>query len=431
MKKTVIFLVLLFSYSASLLAQTPQNTEARQKLIDTLQKIYKKPAYERLHLIRSLYQKNMKPDLADNLKQILIFEQIDHNLMFRNYDTMQVYYKELAKIETKYKPNISNLEFERIDAQEWILSQADSQQAIFFNEAHQSSHHRYFVYQNLQKLYDKGFRYLAIEWMYDSLVNEKAYPIYEKNIPYINEIVAGELRREAKRIGYTLIPYDHSNTPDSSFVDYDIKVANSLDQREWNQAINLKKQVFDKDSKAKLVLLGGYDHISETASGTWNPMASYFKQITHINPLTIYQAHDDGWDKATYRAMYDTNVSEDLKGKVIAFKQTNEHIWTTRNVDMMVFHPDYYAKSEPDFLYFGGKRKKVKINTKGVKKHQLLAVQAHLIEEGTDALFLDQVEINVSKKADYYLFLGKGKYKISFMNQEGKIVRKYIQKVNE
>ena len=65
----------------------------------------------------------------------------------------------------------------------YILNRADKERIIIINEAHTQAMHRVFTTSLLQGLYDKGFRYLALEALSeDSLLNIRKYTdIHQKS----------------------------------------------------------------------------------------------------------------------------------------------------------------------------------------------------------------------------------------------------------
>ncbi|WP_129366470.1 hypothetical protein [Lutibacter sp. HS1-25] len=160
-----------------------------------------------------------------------------------------------------------------------------NEQIFMLNENHWYPNHRILATKLLAPLKENGYTYLAIEALsqgQDSLlISDKNTKIEgAKNYPtkntgyYTREPYFGNYIREALRLGYKLIGYEYEGVGD----------------REVVQANNIKK-ILDNDSNAKIVVYAGLDHIYEDSSGRGRRMASYFKEFTGINPLTVDQTH--------------------------------------------------------------------------------------------------------------------------------------------
>ena len=94
---------------------------------------------------------------------------------------------------------------------------------------------------------------------------------------YSNEPLFGEILREARRLGYTLVPYEAIG-------------ATSQDARETGQATNLRDRIFRDHPDARVLVHAGYSHIDESGTlGGAKPMAVRFRELTGIDPLTVDQ----------------------------------------------------------------------------------------------------------------------------------------------
>ncbi len=148
------------------------------------------------------------------------------------------------------------------------------EKVVMLNESHWSPKHRILAFQLLDILKQNEFNYLAIEAIdtkKDSVLNLMKFP--SKNTGYYTrEPYFGHLLRKAKKLGFQIVAYDYSD---------------NNEDRELAQAINLKK-ILDNNSKAKLFVYAGIDHILES-NPTKKRMAEYFKEISGINPLTFSQ----------------------------------------------------------------------------------------------------------------------------------------------
>lgn len=157
---------------------------------------------------------------------------------------------------------------------------------VMVNENHFYPAHRSFMLDLLPRLRAEGYTYLALEALgapADSLLNlADGFPVINTGF-YTREQTYGNLLRAAKKLGYQFVAYENDN---------------NKKEREQGQAENLYRKTLGKDKDAKVVVIAGIDHILEqpTASGKkW--MATLFKELYHINPLTISQTHLNSYRK--------------------------------------------------------------------------------------------------------------------------------------
>lgn len=193
----------------------------------------------------------------------------------------------LKKIRTV--PAIDLMQIQAIPATDFIVERAKKSQVVMINEAHHMPQTRALTIQLLKPLFDQGYRYLAAE-SFSSVgiaeANQKKYPDQTSGF-YTAEPVFGEMIREAKRIGFHLVAYEHEDQ-----CDYTKDPNRCQDQREKGQSQNLIDRILKKDPSAKFIVHAGYGHISEMGSFDtfrWKPMALYFSELSGINPLTIDQ----------------------------------------------------------------------------------------------------------------------------------------------
>lgn len=169
----------------------------------------------------------------------------------------------------------SIINFKPVNAYEFILERTIDRQIVMINEAHHVAQHRILTYGLLQRLWDQGFRYFAVE----TASNGSEYSLSENALSqrfgyYTNEPIFSKLILYAKGLGFKLVSYDYSESG----------LTRSIQERESAGLNNIKKKVFDKDPKAKVVFHVGYAHINEQA---W--LASYLKKELDLDPLTIDQ----------------------------------------------------------------------------------------------------------------------------------------------
>ncbi|MEJ5993787.1 hypothetical protein WG904_05075 [Pedobacter sp. Du54] len=213
--------------------------------------------------------------------------ELQMQLTFSSFLGNNPFYEKLIhQIEGSFKPNDSivsiikkNLVVE--DAMlDTIIAKAKLTNVVMINENHFYPNHRSFILAILPKLRSVGYTHLALEALsapYDSLLNEPgAYPTLKTGF-YTREQTYGNLLREAKALGFRFVAYENENT--------------SKD-RELGQAENLYGKTIGVNEQAKVVVIAGIDHILEDPTSTGRKwMAARFKELYHINPLTISQTH--------------------------------------------------------------------------------------------------------------------------------------------
>jgi len=171
-----------------------------------------------------------------------------------------------------------------------VVRLAESRQVVMVNEAHHVPQTRWLTLQLLKPLYDRGFRYLAAETFNASSMkraNRLGIPTLGVGF-YAVEPVFGAVIREAKRLGFTLVAYEHEGRCDDT-----VDPVGCQNQREEGEAKNLIERILKKNPSAKILIHAGYGHISKLG-GTevafpWKPMARYFRERTGIDPLSVDQ----------------------------------------------------------------------------------------------------------------------------------------------
>jgi hypothetical protein len=155
-----------------------------------------------------------------------------------------------------------------------ILNIASNSSLMMFNENHFEVKHRKLIKYLLKDFYDLGYRYLALEALFENnkLLNDRKYPLQKSGF-YTQEPEMADLIREAIKLGFYVFGYD-------SF---------GKGNRELNQAQNIYNISFGIDSTAKVLVLGGHNHIYEKEIQNKKWMAFYLKNNYGINPVTFSQ----------------------------------------------------------------------------------------------------------------------------------------------
>lgn len=189
--------------------------------------------------------------------------------------------------------------FKPVFAEKFILSKYANSDFLLFNEAHHLAQTRAFVRDILPKLYEKGFRYLALETLdtqLDTSINRRGYAIQESGF-YTPEPVYGQLVRTALKLGFKIIAYEDTvscNKPDAY---------SCINQRDLNEAKNIIS-FLQKVPKGKTVVFAGYAHILKSSTDSFVSMAQNLKKLTGITPISIDQTllHDK------FNSNYETGV---------------------------------------------------------------------------------------------------------------------------
>ncbi|RUO44716.1 hypothetical protein [Idiomarina aquatica] len=160
------------------------------------------------------------------------------------------------------------------NARSALANEAEKYQIVMINEAHHVPQHRVFTHRLLDDLWQRGYRYLALEALSENAEHEldKGY-VSEKTGFYTAEPIFANLVLHAKRLGFQLVSYDYGSD-----------VSGDTEAREKAAVNNLRDKVFNQEPEAKVVIHVGYSHIDESA---W--LAHYIKASLNSDPLTINQ----------------------------------------------------------------------------------------------------------------------------------------------
>ena len=308
-----------------------------------------------------------------------------------------------------------------VDAGDYIISQAKKHQVTMINEAHHLPFHRAFVLPMLKKFYDAGYRYLAIETLEDTSINQKQYPDYATGY-YTHEPLFGELIREALRLHFKLVAYESREKCDHKTTDpnYCSRFRDSV------MARNLNK-IFKADPTAKLLVYAGYDHIHKGSEDSWKKMAQFFTELTGINPFTIETTRqvehlDPHRNPKEFAAV---NNLTHITSPVIALNDSGA--WHGQFVDATVIFPQYLVKGKrPVYNSIGGLRKSFSLVGLHLKADQF--VQAFYTNETPGKRIpADQLVIGDDESV---LYLFKGRYSLEIKDGEGRLLEKKVINVN-
>lgn len=238
-----------------------------------------------------------------------------------------------------------------VNAYRYLEQRTQDENIVIISEAHHKIQHRVFTRNMLSTLYSNGFRYLGIETLTTSTkdqehllmdpdLQQRGYPL---NGPmsgtYTREPQMSNMIREAIDMGFEIFGYER---------------AIGGEERDVRQAKNILRFMGDHPG-SKVVIHCGWYHAIESnypkREDTYY-MAHIIKQLSGIDPLTIYQ------DALSERLLdaespyYKMVKSEDVsvllndEGEVYNGKAGEDHF------DILVYHPrTKYRKNRPDWLY--------------------------------------------------------------------------------
>jgi hypothetical protein len=303
--------------------------------------------------------------------------------------------------------------FEAQSALAVVERQARQTRVVIWAEEHHLPQTRCLYESLLRTLWQQGYRYLAAETFAEQVMNsEFKYPNYLSGY-YLKDPVFAAAVRTACQLGYHLIAYDTNERGpegDRSF-------------RDHTQAANIKSRVFDRDPSAKVIVIAGRLHASEqVAPDGWTPMAATLKQITGIDPFTVYaptmsQRLEREQEHPWYR---DADARDLLKQPTIFVHQTNGKTLGFDACDAYVFWPRFrVVEGRPDWMITALGRKRVEIPAVLRTGPGRRLVQAFVEGEPTSAIPVDQLLLE-QPSAPGVLMLPRGKYRLRAVDEHTK-----------
>ena len=255
--------------------------------------------------------------------------------------------KMLALLNRPSRPEELFSTFRMEDARKYIAEAAVDYHFTLINEAHYSSMNRAFTTQLLKPLWDKGYRYLALEALghNDPALFERGYPILVSGY-YLRESTFGNLIRDALEIGYQLVSYESKKFRQGTLRDRD-------------QAFNIVQNTWEKDKVGKVLVHVGYSHLNEVGDNAYQPMGAQLKQLIGQDILTVEQQAMLPMLNEEKMHPYYLYVQNNYEfEQPIVF--VNEHAQSLidpinfMGTDVQVYHPfPKYTNNRPDWLLFG------------------------------------------------------------------------------
>ena len=311
--------------------------------------------------------------------------------------------------------------FKATNAKDYIIKRSKKEKLIIINEAHNNSRHRVFTTSLLKDLYKNGYRYLGIEALADSLINERKFPNLQSGSLYLHESQYANLIKKALDLGFTVFNYEYTYAKGKTGKD-----------REIEQAENIAK-IMKQNPKDKFLIHCGYDHLNEGIPGikSWEKaMAGRLRDLTGVNPFTIDQIPCSEKGSVEFNNPYirfsnsvNPAIMVDSKGQTFNGSEGNGV------ADCRIIHPvTIYKNGRPDWLFLNGERKAIPIPTDSITQFPVLALAYRIDEFENEGIPADVIEID-NKEQEANFILDKGKYRIIIKNRAYKTILDYQKKI--
>jgi hypothetical protein len=376
-----------------------------------------------------------------------------------NYDQAYAYENKLYETSRVYKQIKNSLkneipdtgksplaDYKMLDPLDAIETVAASRQVIMINEEHHTPFHRAITLQLLKRLYTKGFRYFAVEALYrdvsrigtkeDTELNKRGFPMHKTGY-YTDDPVFADAVRTALKLGYKVVPYD-----EVAICEPGVDRNTCNERRERGQAQTINDRILKDDPQAKILVHVGRAHNSKLVLADNSKfMASYFREITKIEPFTIDQLHfSERLNTANEQPLYRYLTRNNLLQNPSVYQKTDGSFFnqTAEGNDMVIFHPRMrYENGRATFLKMNGLRKAEKINLKKLKLkankslfggNEPILIQAFYSQESEDAVPIDQIILYPNKEIPV-LMLPAGNFRILAMDKGGDVTRQYVKRI--
>jgi hypothetical protein len=304
-----------------------------------------------------------------------------------------------------------------VSAKDYIINRAKAEQIIIINEAHHNSRHRVFTASLLEGLYQQGYRYLGLEAIWDTTINNRAYAIQSSGY-YTAEPEFGNMIHTARRLGFIVFGYE-------------AKGGENGKEREIAQANNIKA-FLDQNTNEKCLIHCGYDHVMEGEVRGWEKaMAGRIKEYTGINPFTIDQVKFSEKSKADYSHYFVYGTQEE---KPFVLKTRDSLLFNgltdPKQTDVSVIHPiSHYDKGRPKWM--AEQRQEYLLSRVHLDKMnfplQILAYRKGEYQNNGVPADIIEIETYDENKA---LYLEKGQYEIILRNDRYEVLKQFDININ-
>ncbi len=300
-----------------------------------------------------------------------------------------------------------------VSARDWVLQQAKAAPLLIVNEAHHLGQHRMFTLSLLADLYAQGYRYLGLEALYDSSINERKYAVRESGY-YTQSPDFGNLIYEALQLGYQLFGYEAG--PKATAY-----------EREQQQAENIV-QFMQSHPEGKVLIHCGYAHAYEAAYQPWRKaMAGRLKELTGLDPLTVDQT------QLLERAKTDHTpwlMRLNPKGRPVVLLDSAGQVFRgyvePKQTDAVILHPPitYFIDGRPVWWMAGKKSYEVDRQLLG-EHRQVLVLAYRKGEELRQGIPADVAEWSSSSAKGPVLWLKPGTYVLELQDRNYQVISRW------
>lgn len=304
----------------------------------------------------------------------------------------------------------------------YIVDRSDQYQFVIVNERHHVGSDRLMSLELLKPLYEKGFRYFALEgYGHEDGINERGYPLISGGY-YSNDVIYAQMLRSAAALGFELVGYEIERSqmaPNDSEVPVDRQA-----ERDRVQAENIISRVLEKDPAVKVFIHCGYSHVREVKTSSWSPMAYFLKELTGSDPLTIDQTRLS--ERSTVSEEHPWRQAAEQRGligaqPIVLLDEAGELISDSMLTDIEVLGiRTSYEYGRPSWMRMGGARLPVRLTTPECAKKSCI-LEAIDPSEDDQAVPYDRVEAN--RTGEVVLFLpSKSDFNVRIMNLDTQIL---------
>ena len=325
--------------------------------------------------------------------------------------------KLLALLQGPASPEEAFAGHRMASALDYIVERAGHYHFTLINEAHYNGQHRAFTRALLRPLWEKGYRYLALETLshHDPALAARGYPVRGSG-PYLPEVAFGNLVREALALGYTLVPYEIQDE-DAEAVQ-SRQAYNAL--RDSIQAHNIFKRTLQQDAQGKVLVHAGYGHIFKSGDREYLPMGLQLRRLARQDVLSIDQEtmtekRDERKQSAYYRYVQTALASSAPTVFLDSSSQALVVGLQALGVDIQVYHPPtVFHQGRPEWL-MGPQARWCELPTVLLEKEGFL-LQAVYPGEPAEVVPVDQLIITPESRA---LILPPGRFELRLIDCQG------------
>lgn len=278
---------------------------------------------------------------------------------------------------------------------------------VFINEAHHVPQTRVLTHALLAALRAEGYTHFAVEALHETEADylRRGYPS-KRSGSYLAEPLFAELLREAVRLGYRLVPYEHMGEGDA-------------EAREAAQAQQLWERSIGRDPRAKVLVHAGYAHVDRSGERLFKiqPLAQRIEARLGAAVLSVDQvdlrSDPAGREHPMYRPLLAHSGASTpqvcrLDGKLWALAPA-------RN-DVSVLLPDHGAEEKGPWFSLDGQR--VPVAAAPLCAQRLpCQIEARAVSEGADAVPADRCVQRDGRACT--LYLAPGRYRLSGSDATG------------